>query len=78
MNPSVPLRRDLGGLGEILVDDPAARAFSLLVVDVAKAVFADALTLTPGIETCAQRVAIPPGEQVLKEPHESLHLRMCS
>lgn len=70
MYPGMPLGWDLRGLGEILIDDPAARAFPLLVVDVAKGILADALALAPGIKARTQRVAVPPGEQVLKEPHE--------
>jgi hypothetical protein len=53
MYPGMPLGRDLRGLGEILIDDPAARAFPLLVVNVTKPVLTDALAFTPGIEARA-------------------------
>jgi len=72
VNPGMPLGWDLRGLRDRLVDDPAARAVPLLVVDIAEPVLADTLALPPGVEPRAQRVAVPPREQVAEESHDPL------
>ena len=63
------------GFGIAVVDDPAARAVLLPIVAVAGFVLADELAGPPGPEAGAERLAVPPGEELQEK---GLHRRSSS
>src|ERR1700693_4233914 len=80
MQPAMPGRRHLGGLGDAAVNHPAALktdgridfAVARAVVAIAELVVADELAVQPRPHLGAEGLAIPPGESAQQE---SLHRR---
>lgn len=78
MHPAMPVRVDVGGLGQVFVDHPAARntqrpdAFVLLVVAVALVVCANEPATAQREEACAPSISAPPGEYLAENAHAAL------
>ena len=64
VHPAVPAGRDARGLCLAVVDDPAPVALLLAVIAVAEFVVADELAGPPGPEARAERLPVPPGEEL--------------
>src|SRR5215510_140044 len=77
VQPTVPFRRHLRGLGQGLVDDPAARhtqgtdAPALLVVAVAGGIGAHQLAPEGGVKAVRPGVATPPTEDFPDQTHRT-------
>src|SRR5690606_29694511 len=76
VQPAVPVRRHPGGLHQAVVDHPAPPAAPLAIVAVAELVLADELALPPRVHPGAERLAVPPGEDLQQKLLHALRCRL--